>query len=249
MKRCSNCNQSFSDDNVFCLNDGTVLETTSGASYSGDLPTRFITPFPAVKTIEKKDSNTNIYAVIGAMAIVIVGLSAIVFFLMSDAKDKKNEENNSSVAAQTSPTSEKGNKTPKVEKTPAPVLEITTEAAQNLVNSWEKAQDGKNFNAYRACYSSQQFLGIKRTNEGEREQKTYAQWMADRQKMLKNTIDVEIKDSQITIEDDTAIVQFVQKFNSVNYCDEGSKVLRIKMFSDGAKIIYEEMKSSQICLN
>ncbi len=100
MKRCPNCQQSFSDDLVFCLNDGTVLEN-SAISYSGDIPTIVVPP----KTAEK--TNKSFYVIIGAMAIVIIGLSAIVFFLTAGSKDEKKEnnaENKSPNIVQTSPT-------------------------------------------------------------------------------------------------------------------------------------------------
>ena len=240
MKRCPNCNQSFSDDLVFCLHDGTVLETSSGASYSGDTPTQVFTSLPT-KSVEKTETNKSFYAIIGVMAVVIIGLAAVVFFLMSGAKDDKNEENKtvenkSPNVAQTSPTT---NQTiEKIEKTPLP---ITKEAAQNLINRWEQAQDARNFDAYRSCYG-QPFLGIKRTKSGSETRMNYAQWMNDRQKMLKNIIDVGVENLNITIEGDTANAQFIQQFQSENYEDTGQKTMRIKMFEGGAKIVYEELK-------
>ena len=250
MKRCPNCHQSYSDDLVFCLSDGTVLETTSGASYSGDMQTRIITPFPT-EIIGKKKPNKTIYAIIGAMTVVIVGLSAIVFYLIPGARDEKKEsekttenrsptESKSPNAAQTSPTSNE-NKTVTIEKTPAPALPITAEATQRLINRWEQAQNDRNFKAYRSCYDSP-FLGIKRTTNGGEERMNYTEWMNDRQKMLKNIIEVRVENLQITIENDTAIAQFIQQWQSVSYQETGQKTMRIKMFEDGAKIVYEELK-------
>ena len=239
MKKCPNCSQSYSDDLVFCLNDGTVLENSS-VSYSGDTPTLVVSQFPN-KTVEKKEANKSFYAIIGAMAVVIIGLSAIVFFLISGAKDEKKEEHKavetkSPNVAQTSPTA---NQTvEKTEKTPIP---ITKEAAQSLINRWEQAQDTRNFNAYRSCYA-QSFLGIKRTKSGSESRMNAAQWLNDRQKMLKNIINVGVENLNITIEGDTANAQFIQQFQSANYEDTGQKTMRIKMFEDGAKIVYEELK-------
>ncbi len=246
MKSCPNCHQSFSDDYGFCLNDGTVLEAAD-APFGSDTPTQVLASFPP-KSAPNSESNRNFHMILGAMAVVIIGLSAIVFFLMSDTKDEKktNEISNTarpSPLAETSPNSISAG-----EKTPVPNLTITEKDAKNLLDRWERAQDGKNFASYSACYSPQQFLGIKRTNEGARKQYTYAQWMSDRRKMLVNTIDVEVIQTQIKIENDTAVAQFFQRFRSVNYCDEGNKEVHIKMFRDGAKIIFEEMKTAQICL-
>lgn len=248
MKRCPNCHQSYSDDLVFCLNDGTVLETTSGSSYSGDMQTQIITPFPT-EIIGKKKTNKTIYTIIGAMAVVIVGLSAIVFYLIPGAKDENKEtektsENKSPTTAQTSPNANQ-NKTVTIEKTPdktpVQVAPITEEAAQNLINRWKQAQNARNFNAYRSCYGSL-FLGIKRTKSGNESRMNYAQWLADRQKMNKNIIDVGVENLQITIVGDTANVQFIQQFKSENYEDTGQKTIRIKMYEDSAKIVYEELK-------
>ncbi len=72
----------------------------------------------------------------------------------------------------------------------------------------------------------------------------YTQWMNDRQKMSKNIVDVGVGNLQIKIEGDTAIAQFVQQFQSAGYQDTGQKTMRIKMFSEGAKIVYEELKTS-----
>ena len=223
MKRCPNCNQSFSDDLVFCLNDGTVLEN-SATSFSGDMPTVIVPP----KTVEK--TNRSFYALIGAMTVVIIGLAAIVFFLVSGAKDEKKEENVSNTAQ----NSQSGNQTS--EKSP-----ITKQIAQDLINRWEKAQDTRNFDDYRSCYATT-FLGIKRTKTGSENQMNYSQWMIDRQKMANNIIDVSVENLNITIDGDTAIAQFIQQWKSVNYQDTGQKTIRIKMLDGEAKIVYEDLK-------
>ena len=60
--------------------------------------------------------------------------------------------------------------------------------------------------------------------------------------MLKNTLSVEIQNLEILTEGETATAEFTQQFQSVNYNDAGQKILKIKMFPNGAKITYEEMK-------
>ena len=226
MKRCPNCHQSFSDDLVFCLNDGTVLEN-SATSFSGDMPTVVAQPF-ANQKVEK--TNKSFYAIIGAMAVVILGLAAIVFFLVSGEKDDKKEENISNTAQ----NSQSGNQTS--EKSP-----ITKQIAQDLINRWEKAQDTRNFDDYRSCYAPE-FVGIKRTKTGSENQMNYSQWMTDREKMAHNIIDVSVENLNITIDGDTAIAQFIQNWQSVNYQDRGQKTMRIKMFAGEAKIVYEDLK-------
>lgn len=241
MKRCPNCNQSFSDDLVFCLNDGTVLEN-SPISFSGDMPTIVVSPLPP-QTVEKKGSNKSLYGIIGVMGIVIAGLAVFIIFLMVNSKneEKANFAENNAVGNLQNTANLNQNRTP--EKTPTPNLQITSDAAQSLINRWEQSQDSRNFSAYRALYASQ-FLGIKRTKSGSETRMNYTQWLNDRQKMSKNIVDVSIGNLQITVSGDTATAQFIQNFRSENYEDTGQKIIKMKMFEDGAKIIYEELKYS-----
>ncbi len=62
--------------------------------------------------------------------------------------------------------------------------------------------------------------------------------------MLKNIIDDGVQSLKIDIDGDSAVAQFEQTFQSANYQDTGGKVIEIKMFTDGAKIVSEEMTSS-----
>jgi len=86
MKRCPNCNQFFSDENIFCLNDGTSL---LNVSQPGQAPAAFLAPesspthFVPRPTTDVSGSSSNIpgwiYAIIGAMAAIIVALGAAFF--------------------------------------------------------------------------------------------------------------------------------------------------------------------------
>lgn len=217
MKRCPNCQQSYSDDLVFCLNDGTVLEN-SAVSYSGDTPTVIV----PLKVSEK--SNKSLFAVIGAMALAIIGLVAVVFFLV---KSGGNIEETKTPNVAQNQTNEKSS--------------ITKEAVQELINRWEKAQDTRSFDDYKACYATA-FSGIKRTKTGSENEMNYAEWLKDREKMAKNIIDVRVENLNISIESDTATAQFTQHWKSANYQDTGQKTMRIKMFDGAAKIVYEDLK-------
>lgn len=76
----------FSDENIFCLNDGTSLLDTSNI---GQAPTVFLTPessptlFVPRPTAEISHSSSGIpgwlYAVLGAMAAIIIALGATFF--------------------------------------------------------------------------------------------------------------------------------------------------------------------------
>ena len=245
----------FADDNVFCLNDGTVLELFN-TSLSSDTPTQVFSSFPT-KMVEQKDASKSIYAVIGAMAVVIIGLSAIVFFLMSGKNDSSNskQEANQTVEnkqsqseankTQTTPTIKQNNQV-MVETTPTPIQmpPLTDEAVRNLIDRWEKAQDAQNFRFYQSCYG-QPFQGIKRVNKSAKTY-NYNSWMNDRRKMIGEAInlDIEVKNLQVFIESDTATAEFDQYYRSVKYSDYGPKIMKVKMFPDGAKIVYEELKAS-----
>lgn len=93
MKRCPNCNQLFSDENIFCLNDGTSLLDVSN---TGQAPTVFLTPessptlFVPRPTADIRNSSNGIpgwlYAVLGAMAAVIITLGAAFFVTRAPAE-------------------------------------------------------------------------------------------------------------------------------------------------------------------
>lgn len=261
MKKCPNCNHFFSDDDIFCPIDGTTLEAAVSLA-TNDTPTQVLSSFPT-PVVPKKSDGKYLYLITGTMAVVIIGLSAIVFYLLSgkENNENKNSENKQEIgqtienkpaqkesnSAQTSqiekqtPQIEKANKQISVDNTQVQTEPITDEAVQELINRWRQAQNSRNYNAYKACYAPQ-FFGIKRTRDGDETRMNYGQWMNDRRKMLENTINVAVQNPNINIERDTATAQFIQEFESVNYQDTGQKILKIKMFPDGAKIIFEEMK-------
>ncbi len=95
MKKCPNCHQMFSDDNSFCLNDGTTLQYASEASQTPTLfqtsdsaPTQFI-PRPSVNTSNSSSGVPGwLYAVLGAMTAIIVALG-ITFFLTRAPAEKE----------------------------------------------------------------------------------------------------------------------------------------------------------------
>ncbi len=253
MKRCPNCNEMFEDENSFCLNDGTVLEIFN-PSFGNNVPTQVFSSFPT-KTIEKKDANKSFYAVIGAMAVVIIGLSAIVFFLMSGKNNSSNNKQKDNQTIENEKAQTEVNKiqnTPTIkqdnqfitENTPRQIQPITSEAVRNLIDRWEKAQDAQNFRNYQTCYG-QPFAGVKRA-DGATKTYNYASWMNDRGKILRNAVnlDIEIQNLEISIEGDTATAEFDQYYRSLKYNDWGPKVLKLKMFPDGVKIFYEELKAS-----
>lgn len=88
MKTCPRCGQHFSDDNSFCLDDGSilVLPAHTPARGTGDQPTQvFLTPAP----VTTANSNKGIlYAFVGVLLLVIGGMTSYIVFRPGDDSDK-----------------------------------------------------------------------------------------------------------------------------------------------------------------
>ena len=59
-------------------------------------------------------------------------------------------------------------------------------------------------------------------------------------------MDVRLNKLQISIQNETATVEFDQYFSVTGYADFGPKIIKVKRTENGAKIIYEELKSSTL---
>src|SRR5215213_1946036 len=161
MKRCPVCNQVFGDENFFCLNDEIALETFQMSSPFQDTPTQILPSFPT-KIVPQKTKNKGFYWLIGIMSLVIVALASVIYGLIlkpqaSNSQNKEKSENTEKIIDSTD--AKAGNQKPSSsenkEAVPQSISPITTEAVRNLIDRWEKAQDGRNYNAYKACYAPQ----------------------------------------------------------------------------------------------
>jgi hypothetical protein len=91
MKRCPNCNQFFSDEIIFCLNDGTSLLDLSN---TGQPPTVSFAPETPTLVVPRQTANIPassgipgwLYAVLGAMAAIIIALGAAFFITRTPAE-------------------------------------------------------------------------------------------------------------------------------------------------------------------
>ena len=243
MKRCPQCNQTFEDATDFCVDDGAPLQSFS-SFVSADIPTQVLAPV-ARRSTTQNGSGKLLYIALGAMGVVIIGLAAMLLYrspVPDDVAGVKPQDTPAprSTAAVIPPV----NTAKAVQSNES--LPITEEDASQLITRWERSQDARNFTAYRSCYAPA-FIGIKRTPAGGREQRTFDGWMADRGKMLRNIVEVRVENRRVSIDGDAAVVEFVQHFRSVNYCDVGDKTIRIKMFADGPKIVFEELKNPVGC--
>jgi len=246
MKRCPQCRQFLNNEDIFCLNDGAALEMIE--SSANDTPTQVVSS-PFSKAGTKTTGGTRFYWIISLMALMIVFLLGGVFFLLLRPMATQTAEKSGNRADNTQNAAPAENAALIVSNSAAPAPSslppVTTQAVKDLIERWEKAQDAQNFGLYQQCYG-QPFLGIKRTKTGRVGQMNYGQWMNDRRQMLSKAVglDIEIEGLNITIEGDTATAEFEQRYRSVSYSDRGPKILKMKMFSDGIKIVYEDLKAS-----
>ncbi len=245
MKHCPQCNQSYDDQTDFCVNDGTPLEARS-SFVSADMPSQVFTPNLA-KMASAKETGKSVYIAVGVMATVIIGLVAALFFISSERKGIENSTTQITAKPESTQPPPSSNLSGYAPVTPDR-LPITENAARELIVRWKNAQNVKSFSAYRSCYApTTEFIGIKRTPDGGREQMSFNSWMNDRGKMFRNIIDVQAEIRSISIDGDTAVAIFTQKWRSVRLCDIGEKTLRIKMFADGPKIVFEELRDPILC--
>jgi hypothetical protein len=96
MKRCPQCNQIFTDDNFFCLNDGTSLLYNSNTvqnppvfQTSSDAPTLVVSRPQENRPSSGNGSSKWLYLVIGVMGTTLVAMAVFMFLLRE--KNEKSE--------------------------------------------------------------------------------------------------------------------------------------------------------------
>lgn len=262
MKRCPKCNQIYTDDSLnFCLADGSSLlaqydsEPTLVLSQPPlNIPSTISSPSQRPKPLRQGVSPLFAYVTVGLLALLIGG--GFVMWLKSDTKTSSSTNTIPTSANSPSQNSGEGKEEPKVNSNqitpkeaqterPITLPPPTIESAQNLMNRWEVAQDTQNFAAYESCYGYS-FRGVLRTTSGRVKVYGFNEWMRDRRRMVNQTggLDIDIRNTRIRIDGDTATVEFDQYYRSGSYSDWGPKVIKIKTTPDGEKIVYEELKAS-----
>lgn len=92
MKRCPKCGLTLTDDNDFCLEDGTRLVMDSGNrafggfQTSGEMPTQFVPHPQAVAAPPATRSLPILYLVIGVLATALTAVGVYLLLLRDDGK-------------------------------------------------------------------------------------------------------------------------------------------------------------------
>lgn len=96
MKRCPNCNQIFSDENNFCLSDGTtlipIISYSAENRISEEIPTQILLRSQTIPINPQNDNSKWLYLIIGAMG---VGLAALAIFIFLPRNTSEKTETNS----------------------------------------------------------------------------------------------------------------------------------------------------------
>lgn len=125
-------------------------------------------------------------------------------------------------------------------------ITITESEVKNFIYQWQTNQNNINIDAYLSQYSTD-FQGIKRTKGGKTIYMNYTEWADDRRKMYSSAKNLYIGVSDLVVKElntdnNTATVEFYQKYSSQKYSDEGQKVIKVKKNANGElKIYYEEL--------
>lgn len=101
MKKCTNCNQVFSDENDFCTNDGTTLVANPGQTgfggfpTSGEMPTQYVAR-PTQHVSQGAPSSNIQYLVIGVLATALVGVG--LYLILSRDPGKQTSDPNGNLS-------------------------------------------------------------------------------------------------------------------------------------------------------
>ncbi|MBK6724637.1 MAG: hypothetical protein IPG58_15625 [Acidobacteria bacterium] len=103
MKNCPSCNQIFTDDNDFCLNDGTLLVFAS-AGLSNNVPTEVVQYRQTSQSVPQPDGGSSniLYLLIGVLATALVGIG-IYLFVSRDSESRAENRNSAPAPANSQP--------------------------------------------------------------------------------------------------------------------------------------------------
>lgn len=131
MKRCPKCGLAVTDDNDFCLEDGTRLLADSGNQVfggwqtSGEMPTQFVPRPQAVTAPPTTGSSPVLYLVIGILATSLAAVGAYFLLLRDDGTRSRTVSN----VPQANSTASSVSSTPSPSLTPATSAPVAPQTA------------------------------------------------------------------------------------------------------------------------
>jgi len=141
MKKCPNCNQTFSDDNFFCLDDGTTLLLVEDAGdnstlfpmMSNSAPTQIISRPTAVAS---GDSSKWLFLIIGVLATALAGLAIFLFVMRGEKKETVNQNSKlaETLVEEIAKSQESNKQTPEIKEKPPVLKQNQTPAPQPTVS-------------------------------------------------------------------------------------------------------------------
>ncbi len=188
MKQCPICNKVYSDDNVFCQEDGTTLllvsntgsyppvfptadnETTQIISRPPQISSQFSTQIPA-QTVSK-DNSKWLFLVIGILATAVVGMGA--FMLVGrNEKEAKTEPANQNIKIESA--AQNTNRAENIVEKNSPKTNQTVEQTKidpNLNPAGNWSGDWNSWGSYRTYFTAQMSL----TDDGGGKVSGYIVW-------------------------------------------------------------------------
>lgn len=134
MRKCPQCNQVYSDDDIFCVNDGTTLVTAHSPAVpnrvvipvGGDQPTQVVASPPLTppsNRVSPAQPSRGLYVVIGLLVVVILGMGVGLYIM----------QNRTAITAQDNSGSKNENKlSPSPSATPVPTTANLKPEAANV---------------------------------------------------------------------------------------------------------------------
>ncbi len=125
---------------------------------------------------------------------------------------------------------------PKGEKTYVPPRSVSTQSVEkqllSFLQGWVKAWESRDVNVYMTYYSRR----FRAYGMNYRKWRAYKRYLARKYK----AIDVQIQGIRIKVSRTRAVITFRQKYYSDRFQDDGVKVLKLKLQSNGWKIRRED---------
>ena len=127
-------------------------------------------------------------------------------------------------------------------------------SSRDLLSSWQAAQNTGDFLKYSSFYNKKHFRGVKRTSTGTVRRLGYIQWLNDRKKMFKRSLEVAAEGIEVRtwldpgskLKKGVTSIRFLQRWKNRKYADHGIKVINLWSPPGGKlSIIYEDLVNAE----